>query len=390
MSKNRSLFRLMPISVKQITCREHGTEYQTWMVDGYVNGKRIRIRCKSESEALMRKSEKETEAINAERSSRFIQTRLTAAQLNEAESCFDRLAPKYALTEAVDYFLRHFRAPDFAITISEASTRFQTELEGTIRTRTLLQIGYTLRDFEQFTDNTHVHEITPAIVEGFLNSLRARDGVNKASKKSWNNTRQIVNQFFGWCKSKRCVSENPVVDIKRFKIDSEHIDVLPVDKCQDLMKHVAEFKGGKLVWYFGLALFAGIRPGNRGELEKLADSPGLVDLENKVIRITAAISKTRKARQVKIRPNLLKWLKRYPADIMPINVHNEVVAIRKSFNLSHDVLRHTFISSHVMAFGSFAETAIEAGNSEQIIREHYLNVITRAQAKAFWKIEPNL
>jgi hypothetical protein len=104
----------MPITVKQVTQREHGTEYQTWMVDGYVNGKRIRIRCKSENEARMRKSEEETRAINSERSSRFIQTRLTAAQLNEAESCFDRLAPKYSLTDATDYFLRNFHAPDFA------------------------------------------------------------------------------------------------------------------------------------------------------------------------------------------------------------------------------------------------------------------------------------
>jgi hypothetical protein len=41
-----------------------------------------------------------------------------------------------------------------------------------------------------------------------------------------------------------------------------------------------------------------------------------------------------------------------------------------------------------MAFGSFAETAIEAGNSETIIREHYFNVITKPKAKAFWRIEP--
>jgi hypothetical protein len=41
-----------------------------------------------------------------------------------------------------------------------------------------------------------------------------------------------------------------------------------------------------------------------------------------------------------------------------------------------------------MAFGSFAETAIEAGNSETIIREHYFNAITKAKAREFWKIEP--
>jgi hypothetical protein len=134
----------MPITVKQVTQREHGTEYQTWMVGGYVNGKRIRIRCKSEDEARMRKSEEETKAINAERSARFIQTGLTAAQLNEAEACFDRLAPKYSLTEAVDYFLKHFHAPDFTITVSEASTKFRSAMEGVIRDRSLIQLKSTL------------------------------------------------------------------------------------------------------------------------------------------------------------------------------------------------------------------------------------------------------
>ena len=140
--------------------------------------------------------------------------------------------------------------------------------------------------------------------------------------------------------------------------------------------------------FFAIALLAGVRPGNQGELEKLANHPELVDLDNGVIRITAAISKTRKARQGKIRPNLLKWLRRYPGPLLPTNAHNEIVEVRKHFKLSHDVLRHTFISSHVMAFGSFAETAIEAGNSESIIRNHYFNAVTKAQAKAFWRIEP--
>jgi hypothetical protein len=41
---------------------------------------------------------------------------------------------------------------------------------------------------------------------------------------------------------------------------------------------------------------------------------------------------------------------------------------------------------HVMAFGSFAETAIEAGNSEWIIRNHYFNAVTREDALGFWQI----
>jgi hypothetical protein len=224
------------------------------------DGVRVRIRCKDEQTARIRKSEQETAAINAERSTRFVQTSLSADQITEAESCFTRLRPKYSLTEATDYFLRHFRAPDFEITTSEATTRFLTAQEGTIRARTMRRIKGVLDAFAGHANGENVHEVTAATEEGFMQSLRARNGTDKVSRKTWNNYGQILSQFFDWCRSQRYVAENPAADIKRFQIDSGHIDVLPIEKCQELMKHVAEFREGRLVPYFGLALFAGLRP----------------------------------------------------------------------------------------------------------------------------------
>jgi len=377
------------VSVKKVELKQHGVSYETWEVHGYrQDGTRIRIRCKSEDEALMKKSEEETKLINAERSARFIQTRLTAEQLSEAEGCFDRLAPKYTLTEAVDFFFKHFHQPDFQISVSDASTKFRTALEGQVRDRTLVQLKSTLGMFERFTDNRNVHEVTGDTVEDFLNSLRARDGVNKASRKTWNNYRGDLHLFFEWCakKQQRYVTSNPAADSKRHRIENGHVDVLAIKKCSDLMSHAAEFKGGKLARYFALALFAGVRPG--GELEKLAEHPELIDLDNKVIRITAEISKVGKPRQIKIRPNLRKWLERFPGEILPVNADRDIKAIRAKFKLTHDVLRHTFISMHIGAFKSFADAAIESGNSESIIRDHYLNTSTLSAAKLFWKIEP--
>ncbi len=98
--------------------------------------------------------------------------------------------------------------------------------------------------------------------------------------------------------------------------------------------------------------------------------------------------KTGRPRQIKIRPNLFKWLKRFQGDILPTNSSHELREIRKQFKLSHDVLRHTFISKHIGAFKSFADAAIESGNSEKIIRDHYLNTSSLSDAKQFWRVEP--
>jgi hypothetical protein len=59
------------------------------------------------------------------------------------------------------------------------------------------------------------------------------------------------------------------------------------------------------------------------------------------------------------------------------------------FQITHDALRHTGITAIYMELRNFAETAIETGNTEVIIRRHYLGNWTKQQANAFWQIRPN-
>jgi len=96
-------------------------------------------------------------------------------------------------------------------------------------------------------------------------------------------------------------------------------------------------------------------------------------------------------RLVDIQPNLAAWLKAYPFDKYPITfpyMSQHRTAIAKAFKLSHDILRHTFISMHVAKFRSLGDTALQAGNSEGIIRRHYLNIKSPAEAEKFWEIMP--
>jgi hypothetical protein len=43
---------------------------------------------------------------------------------------------------------------------------------------------------------------------------------------------------------------------------------------------------------------------------------------------------------------------------------------------------------HVAKFRSMGDTALQAGNSEAIIKKHYLNLVSPEEADAFWKIVP--
>lgn len=58
------------------------------------------------------------------------------------------------------------------------------------------------------------------------------------------------------------------------------------------------------------------------------------------------------------------------------------------FGLTHDVLRHTFISMFVAKFRSMGEAALQAGNSESIIRKHYLDLKSKEESEQFLGIVP--
>ena len=126
-----------------------------------------------------------------------------------------------------------------------------------------------------------------------------------------------------------------------------------------------------------------------GEILKL--KPADIRLDTGVILIEPEVSKVRMKRNVTIHPNLAAWLRAYPLDrfpIIPANLQHERARILKTFDLSHDIMRHTFISMHVAKFRSMGEAALQAGNSESIIRKHYLDLKTAAEAESFFGILP--
>jgi hypothetical protein len=81
----------------------------------------------------------------------------------------------------------------------------------------------------------------------------------------------------------------------------------------------------------------------------------------------------------------------YPPEKFPIIVGNfqkRRQKFRDRFKLTHDVLRHTFISMFVAKVRSIGEAAIQAGNSESIIRKHYFDLKSLSEADEFFGILP--
>ena len=96
-------FTLREITVKK---RIDGQplEYSTFLLSGWVRGKRYRKQFKSRELALGEKNALEVEAANVGGEVRARNTRLSAGQLAEAEVAMARLGPQ-SLALAVEWFL---------------------------------------------------------------------------------------------------------------------------------------------------------------------------------------------------------------------------------------------------------------------------------------------
>jgi integrase len=210
--------------------------------------------------------------------------------------------------------------------------------------------------------------------------------------KTYNNRRGILSTFLKFAFHRGWIAENPIARVPHHRIRRKRgsPQTLTAAQAAKFMENMEDFEGGRWVPYFALCLFAGIRPAvPNGEITRL--KPDAVDLDADIISISSDVSKVREPRKITIQPNLAAWLRAYPLEkirLIPADGHKRRSRIAQQFGLAHDVLRRTFISMFVAKYRSIGEAAIQAGNSESIIRRHYLDLKSAAEAEEFFAIRP--
>lgn len=388
-------------TIRTITVKNGDFTYRTHRLTGWLNGRRIREQFKSRPEADGRQCELEVLAANVGGTTRARVTRLGEAQLAEAENAITRLAGR-SLSEAVNWYLETYRPPQTAKLVKDATAAFLLDRAQHVCGKVMRGYRHTMASVNTAFADRCVHQISTADVQTFLVA-------RKVGKKRFNNLRGELHTFFAFCRisPQQWTQENPVTAIPAFKKIARGLPkIISAKTAGDLMQYVESYSGGPLsaleagcmVPYFALCLFAGLRPSVKdGEIQKLSQSTDLskvIDLELSVIHVSPEVSKVKSLRSVTIQPNLAEWLVRYPLKrfpILPPNAKRMIRHVRDKFLPKvPDTLRHTFISMHVAKFKSMGEAALEAGNSEAIIRKHYYNTVTAADAEAFWNIRPGV
>jgi integrase len=318
-------------------------------------------------------------------------TRLSDEQLQEAEAVFQHLAGhQQSLAFCVDYTLANYRAPERQKPLIDAIAEYVAAKEHEFEQNHISrpQMRRIRWDLKRLKDHFRDRSIAELTVAGLVTFLE----IGRPALKTYNNRRGILSTFLKFAFHRGWIAENPILRVPHHRIRRRRglAQTFTATQARELMEHFEGFEGGRWVPYFALCLFAGIRPGvPDGEITKLR--PEAVSLDTSTIYISAEVSKVREPRRVVIKSNLAAWLRAYPLERFPIVVadfQKRRAKFAKRFGLTHDVLRHTFISMFVAKYRSVGEAALQAGNSESIIRKHYLDLKRTAEAEEFFNILP--
>lgn len=383
-----------------------------WRLSGTLNGQRIRKNFPSRAEAVAARQNLEIKYLEQESEGQTVWTTLTHDQNRDAIAAINRL--KHAkstktLSFAVDYFLQHYEEAAESMTVEAAVTEYTDEKSkefqrGLISRRQERAIGIEMGKLSRYFEGRIVGEIRAEEIREYLDAPLGR---SKAvpTLKTWNNRRGYLSTFFKYCLSKKYVAEDVILEVPKFKVKKARgtADTLSAEEAEEFMHWLESYKGpenkngtfwgkpGCMVPYYALTLFAGIRPDWKdGEIKKLQAKDFRFDTG--VIIIEPEASKVNEKRTIKMQPNLVKWLEKYPIEEYPIipprRFRDLWVDVREKRKLTHDVMRHTFISMTVGAFRSVGDASLQAGNSEAVIRKHYLDLKSVEEADQFWKIVP--
>ena len=256
-------------------------------------------------------------------------------------------------------------------------------------------------------------QCTPSFISAAL------DAAWPHSPASWNSGRRQLHACFQYAIKRRLVRmENPVTPLDFKRVTEGEITALPPEGLRRLLaacrppsaaelaqpgrrRSLPQSDATALLPYIAICAFAGIRP---TECSKLTWQD--VDLEDGVISVRAANSKTGGTRHVELHPTLRAWLLRVmPAGrsgpIVPQNYGALARLVRRRAGFGPggaqpwqpDCLRHSYATYYLKArCGSISQLQVNMGHTGTVLLyTRYMNMrgVTRASAEAWWQVLPD-
>ncbi len=254
-----------------------------------------------------------------------------------------------------------------------------------------------LRRFAGAFKNTSVNELTKELINVFFDS----EPVSGFTPKTRNHHRTAVTQFLAWAVARDYLSPQhrlgESVGLKAEDADEGDIAIYAPAEFNALL----EAAEGPMRAMIAIGGLAGLRTEELFRLtwEDVWRVPGHIE-------VTALSSKTRARRLIPICPSLQSWLEPFRAftqgklttldenrwhkdmnklcEKAQVQIGDRKVAVARKPN----GLRHSFCSYHFALYADEGLTAVQAGNSPQMIFRHYRKLVTRQEAERWFAVAP--
>lgn len=377
-----------------------GRRGTTWFYSYNLRRKRVRShRFKDRELALfeMRKTEDEYEAKTP-----FQVTTLSRQELDDAQGAFLTLRDnkvEKTLGEIVSWYVA--KGPRVQpITVGKAVEKFMGTLN-TVDTR-----PGTIRFYKH-----HFAEILETFRDRQLAEVTTADYRTFLERRTWGKIsrwhyRQVANRLYRWAMKEKpaLAAENPVEPLpamtkKGLRMALNAPAVISPEGAEAWLKAAL---GTPHLPFVVMSLFAGIRRTELQEFSKLPEGGwSRISFDAGNIDIPPTVGKKGK-RVVNMHPTLVAWLqwlqKKGKIGFAARNLNKGLRAIKltakEDFNevipTAANLARHSYISYSLRLPGaSFAAVAMNSGNTEQVIRDHYMDLqVTTKQAQEFWALTP--
>lgn len=410
--KNRVVLRYFPINwafftflsvfnVPPVCCHYACNLPKNWATIGNMNIYPTKIRNEKKWVADMGR-------INGHRKRRFFDTkaqakaaiddslleRKTAGDVWVGLSSSERLEAAHVLLEAKrrgltmrqvwDDFLRMSEdVPTEIVTLDKAiAVCCQAKTDANLRPRYVKTLRYGLEKFARGRETMPIHQVTLKTIKEWISAISVVSTKRTASRH--------IGTLFSFALRQQWVRENPIKQLEPIRVDQETPEILTVRQSARVILWTQKNRPDLLA-YVALALFAGVRP-----MEILGISWNDVKLDDGVVVVDSAASKTRQRRIVHLQPAALEWLivakklgstlpmlEEHFADILP-----ELARFLGFDRWPHDVMRHTAASNLITLTQDAGAVALELGNSVAILLRHYRELVTRKDAARFWALRP--
>lgn len=300
---------------------------------------------------------------------------LTPAQYRDAQKAFAMLPAGDTLADAVAWYLSKNAGKAGDATLDKVWTEFLAARSGAVAPATMAKYGRVYaRLAKAVGDDCPVARITASDIEAL---------VAGESPSYRNLILRHLSPLFQFAIRKQYLSSNPVASVDRARYTPPPPSILSVAEARAVMAEAVR-RSPRLVAYFAIALFAGLRP---SEIVRLSPA----SIRNGYIVLTADQTKTADARTVPVRQNLAAWLAAYPPADLASVTPSVIYRFRTHcpVNWAPDCCRHSYASYAYELTHNATEVAAEMGHrGTGVFFRHYRALAPVGSGSEFFDITP--